>query len=531
MRKFLAVLMAVLMIASVLAMLPASAATFDGSTKNDPAPTLFISEVAAYTQYFAYAGATGANNHALDFMEIYNNGDTPVDLSTISILRAVDFTKRADDESIYSKLDPYDSKAYDTFWALDQKFISKVDLETGKIIADSVAVNYGKFTDSDANPTNGIQGDRVFDFLTNDGVNMTLASGKNAIIWFISEATIDWMKTLSDADLQFNPRNAFLKSFYPDLPSTEYANYQIIMVWGWGDQFIYDDNVNAIINGYPAYNMFSLASMPAYNDTDFSYIFALAQDSWQIFDDKAYDNSGLNSKIYSLTRFGTLCDEFSNVINNYATVKVNSAATFTTAGVKPYIANALNKFLEGDSAPVYADYYAAGFINSYNETGVITWDGGDVTPGTMPVWQWAMVNPGHANAPEELKTSGAADATKVQATIDALIVRLKYVDDGSAGRDETDRGEIYFESQEDIANRFNNANKKNEDEGSWLEENLVLVIVLAAVVVVLGAAAVVVFVVILPKKKKAAAAAAAEVAAEEAPAEAPAEDAPADAQE
>ena len=125
MRKIIAVLLTVLMLASVLAALPASAATVDGSTNTD-SPTLFISEVASYTKYHAYEGAA-SDSHALDYMEIYNNGTDSVNLSTIRILRAVDFIKRASDESPYAKLDPYDSIAYDTFWARYQKFIAKVE--------------------------------------------------------------------------------------------------------------------------------------------------------------------------------------------------------------------------------------------------------------------------------------------------------------------------------------------------------------------------------------------------------------------
>ena len=522
MRKIIAVLLTVLMLASVLAALPASAATVDGSTNTD-SPALFISEVASYTKYHAYKGAEGSNSHALDFMEIYNNGTDSVNLSSLSILRAVDFVKRAADESPYSKLDPYDSIAYDTFWALYQKFIAKVDIKAGQIISDKDAYQYGKFTDTDSNPNNGIQGDRVYGFLTNNGVDMTLASGKTAIVWFISEATIDWMNAQAEADLQFNPRNAFLKSFYPDMPATEYANYQIVMVWGWGDTYIYDDNVAAKLNGNPAYDMFSLASMPAYNETSYSYLFALAKNTFEIFDDKAYDNGALNSKIYSLTRFGAVLDEDSNVVNGYSGSKSDTAATFTYAGAKPYVANAEAKFLDA-SAAQFADYYKAGQATlSYKETGVITWGGADVTPGQLPVWQWAMVDPGNANAPADLKTEGAADAAKVQAVIDAYIDRLGLVDDGSGNHVEADRPPIEFESQESIANRFNSNKNKQEEKKSWFEENLVLVIIIAAVVVLGAAAAVVVFVVILPKKKKAAAAAA--VVAEEA---APVEAAPAE---
>ena len=528
MRKIIAVLLTVLMLASVLATLPASAATYDGSTKTD-APSLFISEIAAYTHVFKYVGATGTNSHALDFMEIYNNGDTAIDLSTISILRAVEFSEPAADESPYAKLDPWGSGTpFYLYWARDKKFISKVDLLPGKIIEDAVADKYGKFTDSDSDLSNGITNDTTFNFLTNDGVNMTLESGKNAIVWFINEKTIDWMSSEYAADFNFKPRNAFLKNFYPDMPASEYANYQIIMVWGWGDTFIYDDGINAIVNGNPAYNMFSLTDMPTYNEKDYSYIYALAQNNWDVDFDVALESGALNSKIYSLTRFGALFaedDEFkSDILNDYAGAKSDAAAVFTLANKTPYIANAYDKFLDEDAAQP-TDYYAAEMVGSYMETGVINWSAADTTPGTMPVWQWAMLNPGHANAPDSLKTSGAADNAKVQAVIDAYIERLGYVDDGAAGREEADKGPIEFESQEDIANRFNNANKKEEEEETFFEKYGIIIIIVAAVVVLGGGAAVVVFVVILPKKKKAAAAAAA--AAEADVAEAPAEDAPA----
>ncbi|MBE6604986.1 MAG: hypothetical protein E7639_04705 [Ruminococcaceae bacterium] len=533
MRKIIAVLLTVLMIASVLAALPASAATYDGSTKTD-APSLFISEIAAYTHTMEYVDdqKQGTNTHALDFMEIYNNGSASVDLSTISILRAVDFASPADDESPYAKLHPFLTKRYDELWVRDKKFIAKVDIPTGKIIGDSLADMYGAFTDADGDISNGITNDVVFDFLTNSGVSTTLESGKNAIIWFINEKTVAWMRAKSSADFSFNPRNAFLKEFYPNMAASEYANYPIIMVWGWGDTFIYDDTTNGIISGDPANNMFTLTNMPAHNEKEYSYMFALAQKSWNLEDDAAIVSGALNSKIYSLTRFGAFFDtedEFKNEsLNDYSGAKSDAPAVFTVANKTPYVPNAYDKFLdEGAAQPT--DYCAAGIVGSYMETGIINWSAGETTPGTMPVWQWAMLDPGHANAPDALKTSGAVDNAKVQAVIDAYIQNLGYVDDGSTGREETNKGPIEFESQESIANRFNNANKKEEDDKSWFEENLVLVIIIAAVVVLGGAAAVVVFVVILPKKKKAAAAAAAEAEVAEAPAEeAPAAD---DAQE
>lgn len=533
MRKIIAVLLTVLMVASVLAALPASAATYDGSTKTD-APSLFISEIAAYTHIMRYDGdqLKGTNSHALDFMEIYNNGNAAIDLSTISILRAVEFSAPADDESPYAKLHPYLTKRYDELWARDKKFISKIDIPTGEIVADAIADTTGAFVDADSDSTNGITNDVVFDYLTNNGVNMTLESGKNAIIWFINEETIAWMRAESQADFNFNPRNAFLKEFYPNMAASEYANYQLIMVWGWSDTFYYEDTANGIVSGDPANNMFKLDSMPASTEKEFAYMFALAHDSWNLEDDAAIVSGALNGKIYSLTRFGALFaedDEFKNEsLNGYSGAKSDAPAVFTVANKIPYVSNAYDKFLD-ESAAQPTDYFAADIVGSYMETGIINWSSAETTPGTMPVWQWAMLDPGHANAPDALKTSGAADSAKVQAVIDAYIEELGYVGDDSTGRDEPSKGPIEFESQEDIANRFNNANKNNEDDKSWFEENLVLVIIIAAVVVLGGGAAVVVFVVILPKKKKAAAAAAAAADVAEAPAEeAPAAD---DAQE
>ena len=344
----------------------------------------------------------------------------------------------------------------------------------------------------------------------------------------MNEATVDWISAEYGKDFDFNPRDAFLKNFYPNLAATEYANYQILMVWGWGDTFVYDDPSNGIVNGNPATNMFYLGSMPAYNENNCDYILALADSDWDLYEDTYLVSDALNTKLYSMNRFGTLRGALTN---NYARLAEATSATFIPANKTPYIPNVIAKFVDEDAAQ-YTDYHKAGIVQSYYEMGIISWDGREVTPGTMPAWQWAMFNPGHANAPDSLKTSGAADATKVATVLTAYVDAIGYGEDNSTSdRVEADKGDIYFESQEDIANRFNNANKKTEEEKSWFEENLVLVIIIAAVVVLGGAAAVVVFVVILPKKKKAAAAAAAAAEVDAPVEEAPAEDAPTDVQE
>ena len=507
MRKIIAVALAVLMLVSVLAALPVFAAeeTYDGTTKETAGLNqIFISEISAKTSYRPNATTDKTlflHQNAFNFIELYNNSNNSFDLTTLSLLRAVRYVS---DEPV-SEVDPYleycniPGIRYYELWKEYYKFASKIDIKSGKIVDDAVVDSMGVFEDGAT--------DEVYQtFFTNEGKNTTLASGKTAVIWFIGAETYDWMKEtkmeieeanaeLDEADrVTFNPTEYFIKSFYG--AEANVADYTVLMVWAWSD------NDFTKTKATPATDMFVLETMPDKDDSYRDFIFGIAQNTWDLENDVAYDEeAGTNNKLYSMTVVGKADPNYNG------TYTANMSATFAPSTTVPHVANAREAFVASGTPEVYTDYFDAGLAQSYRETGAINWVC-DPTPGTLPAWQIAMIDPNTANA---------------QATIDAYIKELGYVDDGTkTGQDESgiDR-EYNFQLQEDLKNQFYNNNKKTQEEEGGLSTVVLILIIVGGVLVLGGAACAVVFLVILPKKKAAAAAAApvAEAPAEELPAE------------
>lgn len=507
MRKLLALLLSVLMLASLLAAIPAFAATatYDGTTKDTPGLNkLIISEIGHDMDIdVTRDNETTTYADARDFVEIYNNGAGDVELDDLSLLLGVEIdTVPSDSASPYINYRTNEEEPLWKEWRDHYRFISEMEIKDGALIDSNTALQYTALSTT------------VYAFLTNAGVDMTLSNGENAVIWLITEKTIEWMTWAEENTADFDPRTEFLKSFYGGNATT--SDYEVIMVWAYSDCVLNESTVLAD-------DMFNLSNMPTHNEIDRNYIVGLAKDTWQVATDVAYDKVGgtINEDLYSMSVLGTRVPTYVS--------QEGFSVTCAPATAVPHIQNAYNKLLNAN-ATAYTDYLNAGFIESYRETGVINWVS-DPTPGMMPAWQWAIIDPDNANAPDSLKTEGAKDDAKVAAAIQAYVQELNYVDDGSgAGRDESDINHEYnFESQEDIKNRFNNKKKQNttaKEDGlpTWA---LILIIV-GGVLVVAGGACAVVFLVILPKKKAAAAVSAEDIPAEDAPAEdAPIEDAPA----
>ena len=506
MRKIIAVALAVLMLVSVLAALPVFAAeeTYDGTTKETAGLNqIFISEISAKTSYRPDATTDTTlylHQNAFNFIELYNNSDSNVDLTTLSLLRAVRYNLGEPN----SETDPYLEECaipgikYWELWREYYKFTSKIDIKSGKIVDDAVAGATGAFED--------VATDEVYQtFFTNEGKDTTLASGKTAVIWFVGPETYDWMKEtkleieeanaeLPEADrVTFNPTEYFIKSFYG--AEANVADYTVLMVWAWSD------NDPAKTKPTPATDMFVLETIPEVRDIYKDYIFGVAQNTWNLENDVAYDvEAGTNNKLYSMTVVGM-------AIPLYNGGKAEMSVTFAPSTTVPHVANANEKMSAIGTPEVFTDYFDAGYVKSYRETGVINWVC-DPTPGTLPAWQSALIDPNYPNA---------------QTVIDEYLKELKLYDDGtSTGQDESGIDRNYnFQLQEDLKNQFYNNNKKTQNEEGGLSTVVLILIIAGGVLAVAGAACAVVFLVVLPKKKAAAA------AAVDAPvAEAPTEEAP-----
>ena len=478
MRKILAVLLAVMMLASVLAVLPVSAETYqpyDGSTATSVGePELIITEIAQRAH-----GGTGNKSYdsAAGFVEVFNNTAASVDFSTLSLLRALNFEKEPD------LTDPlYD---YYGYWVFDKLFLQKMDIEPGVIVKDRNA--YASIFTDDTTMN------QIFNSLENSANDLTVESGKAAVIWFITETTVEWLKEEYGKSVSaYDPREIYAKKYYGS--DAQASDYNIIMVWAPTNMISYEEI---------ATDMFTWELLD--NDEDNkSIIIALADDTW----DLATDNcKTVNDKIKSMAVIG-------NLVVGYAKAGNNFSAVFAPATTEPFLMNKEIAF-RGDNTTKYADYVAAGLAKSYVEVGAVFWNALKPTPGKLPDWQYAMM--------ADVLNVALPAGLDIDATLKAFYDSEGYGDDDS-GNSETKKEHNYVD-REELENLFSGANQDDDEGGN----KLIIFIIIGAVVLVLAAVAVVLFVVILPKKKAAAAAAASEDApVEDAPVEAPVEEAPAE---
>ena len=495
MRKIVAVVLAVLMLASVLAMLPASAATatYDGTTKTTTGLNkIMITEIAPTATYHPNGVAESQNDaeFPMNFMEIYNNNAGTVNLSTKSILQAANFPTEPNDETDPYLDNPDGNGVLWRRWRDSYKFTAKIDIKLGAIVDEATAKATGQLEDTA--PATPALDNRIYSMLVNSESDLTLENGEIAVIWFISPVTISWMIDTDNKTVGFDAREAFVKSFYG--ANANVADYNIVMVWGYSDFQVNDATKLAS-------DMFMLS---ANTKEDRDYIYGIADNDWSLNNDKAYDaTNGLNEKLYNTATMGYSVPRY----NGFAVKDLAMAYGLPTA--KPYIANAYEALTEINPT-VFNEAFSAGLVKSFRESAAIDC-AAKATPGTMPAWQWAMVSP---ETYEGFKTNGAFDATKVEAAVNAYIVELKLIDN-STGREETDERDYNFQTQEELKNQFYNNNKKKDTEDEGGMSTVVLVIIIVAAVVVVGGGAAAAFIII----KKKAPAVAAEAPATEAPAE------------
>ena len=212
MRKIIAVLLAVLMLASVLAMVPAFAASYDGTTATSTGMHgLIITEIAQHTHEKdgLTQGAYNAAERAMyvdcaGYIEVLNNTGAAVDFSTLALLRGLNFNEAIDDTD-----DPM--YKYVESWVSEKKFLQKMVLKTGNII--SVAERDERY--SDLFPDGDVKMTKVWESLENSADDFNVANGKAAVIWFVNEATVNWLKDERDKNLSgYDAREVFVDRFY-----------------------------------------------------------------------------------------------------------------------------------------------------------------------------------------------------------------------------------------------------------------------------------------------------------------------------
>ena len=353
MRKIMTVVLAVLMLVSAFATIPASAAaptTDDWTTKETAGLNkIVITEIAPKATYHpnGQEESQDKKKFPMNFMELYNNGAGDINLAELSLLKGVNLPK------VPGNTDPYYESATGekiwNKWKDEKKFISKMDLK-----AEAIVENVPSSVDSS-----------VANFLSNITQDKTFSNGETVVLWFITPDTIEWMTNAVASNNTFSPRDAFVKSFYGPNASTE--GYTILMVWAWNEL----DS-----NGSIANDMFVL-SAPSTEDRD--YVFGIAPNTWDLANDAVYTqeknadnkvtNVTINESIYTWAVLGVNVPRYDKMPNH------DKTATFGVPTIKPYIAHKYEELTPSfdPNRTEFSDGVEAGLVKSYRESSVIDW--------------------------------------------------------------------------------------------------------------------------------------------------------------
>ena len=507
MRKIFAVVLTVLMLASVLAAFPVSAIRIDNSTVAEAPSDFVITEFGAQMDAPG-AGGTGVVADALHYMEVLNTSGKAVDMFSIAVARATDYLRApkvmGDDVHFLA--------TGDENWMSWRKhqFLSMIPISPNWIVDEQAYVDAGELNEGEiTNSQNGLM-------LTNENAAQQLPDDQPAIIWFIGQETMTWLKgyrTLLGP--QYNPVDIFLNAFYPtdseaDVAARAALKDYVYMVWAYDNEALPDPNDPTRKVATDTFKV----DVPEVS-TKFeikSYVYALVSANWSL-SSIAYDQGTRTwaKDVYAYIRYGAqLVDNYTGLAN-----VANNSASYIPAQHDPFLFKARELFNDVDETKVaaYTDYFVAGLAESYRECALVDMGKG-ATPGVVTDWQWSYIDA------SKLPTDKTPDAA-----------RTEFVDQFSYNADDTlaDGGrnepvmEIKPPSRDDLIKKYFTVEEEEEEEEGLPTWALVLIIV-GGVLVVGGGAFVAVFFLVIKPKKKAAAAAAMEATVE---GDAPVEEAPA----
>ena len=374
MRKIFAVLLAALMLVSVVAAFPVSAATYDNSTATTPNMNKFIiTEIAADAVTTAYK-----KSGKMNYIEIYNNSGATKNVYELALTLAPDYSSKPNEEKMLE--DVYAPKW--NLWRNEYKFLTKQSLKPGVIwsaedkAADAISASIGTLTDLQmSNPD-----------------TMTFDDGEVVVVWFIQAETLELLNAVKDNTTGFNALKYFKQ--VNNLPD----DAKVVMAWAYSNVYVYGMKLGEITtDSFPLPKV----SFSVSESNNMSFMYGVVESTFDV-SEAVVDGSNWNSKVYSLAPYG-----FQNEKTFQKTAQ-NKAAVYAFASAVPAVYNAFEKQLNPNNTG-YTDYVVADISDSYREAGMIQCDAA-MTPGTLPDWQWAMIAPTHAKAPASIKGEGAAEA-------------------------------------------------------------------------------------------------------------------------
>lgn len=367
MRKFLAALLAVMMIAGVLAALPISAAeptrsSFDGTTSAEPLNDLIITEMLINSksgtdrddQMSSGNAAVLSSPDAFDYIEVYNNGDRPVNIYEYAIASVYyrDFTGKSSVSGGSVTAKPY-------------MFTMKNILFNGSI------------HDTSATGGNAKSDPKTYDNSCQNPSNGYIEPGHFAIIWFWTTQT-----DTACADKGYSVGGTVQGD------TRTFPHFR--------DHYGMDSETQIFVTNAKVSN----GQQDLYQSLEYNWLYALVKKDYD-FAQPAIRGTGENLRLddkvvcmaaltqYNRTGFVT-SDNMDNV-----------SAYFVPAACTPDIRNINDKNVfdslpkeeqEKDPFTPSTNYVDIGCALGYRETAPISFTE-EPTPGGMPSWQWRYVEP------------------------------------------------------------------------------------------------------------------------------------------
>lgn len=517
MRKILAVLLAVMMLAGVLTAMPVSAAAntseFDGTT-SDGKMDLVVTEVLINSK----TGQDSLDNQqeqgsvskiyspdAFDYIEIYNRGTEPVNLYQLKILSA----------NSKQFAGTYNQATKEQNEKTKYLFTQQNILVPGSIHDDNAA----------ANAASGSLGE--YNACKNPA-SAVLAPGQFAVIWFWTGDTDKLCNKLGQTDFPVGDQWAGDSRYFP-----YFRNYYGIA-----------DDVLVVATNAKTSNPSGPDSTDVYQDLRNGWTYAFAKTSFS-FGNKCWNSvNGLSSDIVTMFEYATNTGAGIPTTDNMDDV----AATYVPSNCVPDLYNTNQSKIVGESWVNKADYvqisdstvdFGMRYVRSYRECAIVTYTE-DPTPGDMPAWQWQYIQPGTVGthslkAKEEAVFAAAAgDMAKFDDAMANIVTdwksnpaikdengrllaetgeknwpaaaKAQFLLDYSAEiKEEADNEEVKknyaegFVDREVLIQRHQNKNKKNDKQEGKLP-TWALILIIAGGVVVAGGVAVAVILIV--KKKK-----------------------------
>ena len=477
MRKFLAALLAVVMLAATLAVIPVAAETAlqpyeqsekDGSTAAD-VPSLVVTEMMADTT------STVGNNASADafqYIEVYNSGSTAINLYNLAVVAS-------------------SAKLSTDSWNKSKMFSAMLPINPGNVYTGTAAKDSSQEC---ANP----------------GTAM-LQPGKVAIIWFWNDASINASKQNGSSlgAVTTGSKTVYHKGFrdhYNRLQRDNPISDDLLIVAVYAGSST--DTVNlptfSLNTAYASKYMYGLVKDETGNSFDYK-----TEKAYQAFYDKAND-------ITTYTRNDKVLCMWEHSVG---TVEANGAAeglasTYIPANVVPYYYNAQQAAYGNEAQSENHNSYEAGLVESFKQLALVSKEEKKIenneqvlnmvpTVGKLDAWQWASVDPDRA--PAEVQALAESGKTWQEVAIAAYNKANVVVLEEEAGNEEVNKNQGSITVDRD---NLGNKGQNVADEGTdTTEEGLGIwlwVIIGGAAAVVL--AGVVVVLIIVLKKKKAVAA-------------------------